>query len=243
MQKVLIADSCEDFSLVLSGALRAKFRVESCADGGHALELLRSIRPDVLIMDLVLPNVHGFEILRTIREESLCSAVIITGYFFSDFVLESLRRYSVDYVTLKPCSIQAVTDRVEELCAGLYPAQARKPDPHSAVSSILLALNMPTHKKGFRYSRLGVMMLAEDPGLQVTKEVYPFIAKEFGTSKTAVEKAIRSAIDSAWSSRNNDLWRQYFTPAPNGLVPRPSNTQFLSRLADVLNMGQQQIAR
>lgn len=242
MQKVLIADHCEDFSLVLAGALRAKFQVETCSDGGRALELLRSFHPDVLIMDPMLPNVHGMDILRILKEESLCPAVIITGLFLSDYVLESLRRYPVAYVTLKPCSIQAIIDRVEDLCDGLRPAQVQQPDPHCAVSSILLALNMPTHKKGFRYSRMGVLMLAEDPSRQVTKEVYPVIAKEFGTSSTAVEKAIRSAIESAWQTRDNDLWRQYFTPAPNGQVPRPTNTQFLSRLADAVNMGQRKIA-
>lgn len=243
MQKILIADNCEDFSLVLSGGLRARFRVETCGDGARALELLRSFRPDVLIMDPMLPNVHGMDILRILKDEELCSAVIIAGRFLSDYVLESLRRYPVAYVTLKPCSIQAIIDRVEDLCAGMAPAQVQQPDPHCAVSSILLALGMSTHKKGFRYCRMGVLMLAEDPSRQVTKEIYPVIAREFGTSSTAVEKAIRSAIDSAWSQRSNELWRQYFTPASSGQVPRPTNTEFLSRLADALEMGQRRLAR
>lgn len=243
MQKILIADNCEDFSLVLSGALRARFRVETCGDGARALELLRSFRPDVLIMDPMLPNVHGMDILQTLKEESLCSAVIIAGRFLSDYVLESLRRYPVAYVTLKPCSIQSLIDRVEDLCAGLEPAQIHQPDPHCAVSSILLALGIPTHKKGFRYCRMGVLMLMEDPSRQLTKEVYPVIAKEFATSSTAVEKAIRSAIETAWSERSNELWRQYFTAASSGQVPRPTNTEFLSRLADALEMGQRKLAR
>lgn len=242
MQKVFIADHCEDFSLVLAGTLRAKYRVETCPDGAKSLTLIRSSRPDVLIMDLMLPNTSGMDILKAVKEERLCSAVIITGRFFSDYMLECLRRYPVDYVTMKPCAIQSITDRVEELCAGMHPNQAQQPDPHCAVSSMLLALNIPTHKKGFRYCRHGILMLAEDPGQQVTKEVYPVIAKQFGTSKTAVEKAIRSAIDSAWESRNDDLWRQYFTPAPNGQIPKPTNTQFLSRLADAVAVGQHKIA-
>ena len=242
MQKVFIADYSEDFSLVLAGALRAKYRVEICHDGAEALERIRSTRPDVLIMDLMLPNTSGIDILRAVKEESLCRAVIVTGRFFSDYVLESLRRYPVDYVTMKPCAIQSILDRVEELCAEIQPDAAQQPDPRCAVSSMLLALNMPTNKKGFRYCRQGILMLAEDPGRQVTKVVYPAIAKQFGTTKTAVEKAIRSAIDTAWENRNEELWRQYFLSASNGRIPRPTNNQFLTRLADTIALEERRFA-
>lgn len=238
MQKVFIADHCEDFSVVLTGALRARFQVEVCPDGTRALELIRASRPDVLILDLMLPGTPGMDILRAVREEQLCAAVIITSRFFSDYVLESLQRLHVDYAVRKPCAMQSIIDRVEELCAGINPTQTHQPDPHCAVSSILLSLGMPTNRKGFRYCRQAVLMMADDPSAQVTKEIYPTIGKQCGTSKTAVEKAIRSAIDTAWENRNNDLWRQYFVPAPNGQVPRPTNAQFLTRIADAIAMGQ-----
>lgn len=238
MQKIFIADYSEEFSLVLAGALRAKYQVETCRDGGASLESIRAWRPDVLITDLMLPNLPGLEILRAVQQEGLCQAVIVTGRFFSDYVLELLGQYRVDYVTMKPCTIRSILDRVDELCESLSQEVRPAPDPHCAVSSMLLALNLSTHKKGFRYCRQGIMMLATHPGQQVTKEVYPALAKEFSTSKTAVEKAIRSAIDTAWESRNEELWRQYFSPAPTGQVPRPTNSQFLSRLADALALEQ-----
>lgn len=243
MQKVFIADHSEDFSSILAGALRAKYQVETCTDGNKSLALIRASRPDVLIMDLMLPNTAGMDILKIVRDEALCSAVIITGRFFSDFLLECLQRYAVDYVTLKPCSIPSITDRVDELCAGIRQDPAQQPDPHCAVSSMLLALNVATHKKGFRYCRQGILILAEDPTRQVTKEVYPAIAKQYGTSKTAVEKAIRSAIDSAWESRSNELWRQFFPMTPGGQIAKPTNTQFLTRLADSVSIGQRAAER
>lgn len=234
MQKVFIADHSEDFSMVLTGALQSKYQVEVCGDGAQVLERLRAFGPDVLILDLMLPGIPGLDLLRTVRQEQLCPAVIITSRFISDHVLECLQRLRVDYVLRKPCSIQSILDQVEELCSELIPNRAHQPDPHCVVSTILLALNVSTHKKGFRYCRQGILMLAEDPGAQVTKEIYPAIAKQFGTSNTAVEKAIRSAIDSAWENRANDLWRQYFTPASNGQIVKPTNTQFLSRIADTV---------
>ena len=243
MQKVFIADQSEDFSLVLTGALQAKYQVAFCLDGAEALAQIRDFRPDVLILDLMLPGLSGMDLLRTVRQEQLCPAVIITSRFISDYVLEALERLRVDYVLRKPCAVQSVLEQVEELCAGLTPSRAHQPDPHCVVSSILLALNVSTHQKGFRYCRQGILMLAQDPGTQVTKVIYPTIAKQYGTSSTAVEKAIRSAIDSAWENRANELWRQYFTSAPNGQIPKPTNTQFLTRIADTIAISQRSACR
>lgn len=243
MQKVFIADHNEDFALILAGALRARFQVETCPDGTRALERLRAEHPDVLILDLMIPGVSGMELLKAARSEQLCSIVIVTSGFFSDYVLEALQRYRVDFVARKPCTIQSITDRLDDMVAVSGASLTTAPDPCSTVSSILLALNVPTHRKGFRYCRMGILLCAQDPGQQVTKEIYPAIAKEFSTSKSAVEKAIRSAIDAAWENRNDSLWRQFFPPAPNGQIPKPTNTQFLSRLADALDCSQERIAR
>ena len=234
MQKLLIADSSEEFSLVLVGSLRTSFQVESCTDGNQALDLLRTLRPDLLLLDLMMPGLDGLDILRIVKEESLCRCVIVTSAFASDYLLEAIRELPVDYFYRKPCSVASIVDRISDLSARLGPGCAQ-PDPHCAVSSTLLALNIPTHKKGFRYARCGILVLAKDPDQQITKEVYPAIAREFGTSTTAVEKAIRSAIDSAWESHNPVVWRQYFQPSATGQIPRPTNTQFLTRLADVMS--------
>ena len=243
MRKVFIVDPNEDFSTILAGALRAQFQVEVYSDGTRALERIRGVHPDVVILDLLVPGIPGLELLKTIRAERLSPAVVVTSDFLSDFVVNALQRYQADYVIRKPCSISSITDLLEEILAGAETALPQAPEPDSAVSSILLALNMPSHRKGFRYCRMGILLCAEDPSRQVTKEIYPVIAKQFRTSNTAVEKAIRSAIDAAWKNRNDNIWRQYFPAAANGQIPKPTNTQFLFRLADAMEMGQQRIAR
>lgn len=242
MQKVFIADHNEDFSLILAGALRARFQVETCPDGARALERIRAERPDVLILDLMLPGVPGIELLKFVRTEHLCSVVIVTSLFFSNYLLEALQRYQVDYAARKPCSIQSIVGMVEDILAGSDAAAPTAPDPQNTVTSMLLALNIPSHRKGFRYCRMGILMCSEDPNVQMTKNVYPTIGKEFNTSKLAVEKAIRAVIETAWEKRDDKLWRQYFQPAPNGQIPKPTNTQFLFRLADALEMCRDRMA-
>ena len=243
MQKVFIADHNEDFSMILAGALRARFQVEACPDGARALERLRCAHTDVLILDLMIPGMQGLELLKAVRTEGLCSMVLVTSPFFSNFVMDALQRYQVDYAARKPCSVESIIDLLDDMLAVPEMPVPVAPDGESVVTGMLLALNVPSHRKGFRYCRMGILMCAQDPTLQVTKEVYPVIAKEFGTSKLAVEKAIRGVVEAAWKNRSGNLWRQYFPAAPNGQIPRPTNTQFLFRLADALEMGQQRISR
>ena len=242
MQKVFIADHNEDFSLILAGALRARFLVEICPDGAQALERLRASHPDLLILDLMIPGISGMDLLKYVRTEQLCSAVVVTSQFFSPYLLDALQRYQVDYAARKPCTVQSIVDLLEDILSLPAPVPA-PPDPGNAVTSMLLALNIPSHRKGFRYCRMGILMCAEDPSVQMTKSVYPFIAKECSTSKLAVEKAIRAIIEAAWRNRNDSIWRQYFPPAPNGQIPKPTNTQFLFRLADALETGRDRMAR
>lgn len=234
MQKVVIADPSDSFSVLLAGALQTQYMVEVYRDGAELVSNLRRFRPDVLVLDLMLPNVCGFNVLKAVKQESLCSSVVVTSRFYSDHILDHLKLYPVAFAARKPCPVDAVVDAVRELCDSLVESGNHSDDPHCAAAGMLLALGMHTNKKGFTYCRDSILLLAEDPGKQVTKEIYPVLAKEYATTATAVEKAIRAAIDSAWESRYEEIWRMYFRTAPDGSVPRPTNTQFLSRLSQVI---------
>lgn len=237
MHRIIIADQSEDFTQVLSGALRSRFLVEVCTDGRAALELLRRNGADALVLDLMIPGLDGMELLKLVRQEKLSGATIVTSPFLSDYIVSALSRCGVDYAALKPCSVSSLAERVEELCAGLE-EDGEETDPHCVVTSILLALGLRTNKKGFRYIRDSVLMLAQEPGLQVTKNVYPDVGKPTGANSQSVEKAIRTAIAAAWEERDNDIWRLYFTAAPDGQVPRPTNSVFLTRLADIVAVSE-----
>ena len=243
MQKVFIVDQNEDFSTILAGALRARFQVETCPDGARALERIRAERPDVLILDLMISGMPGMDLLKAVRTEGLCPVVMVTSRFFSPYVMDALQRYQVDYAVRMPCPIDSLIERLEDMLEVSEAVVPTAPDPANLLTGMLLALNVPSHRKGFLYCRMGIRMCAQDPTLQVTKEVYPAIAKEYGTSNLAVEKAIRAVIEVAWENRNDSLWRQYFPPAPNGKIPKPTNTQFLFRLADAMEVGQHRMAR
>lgn len=231
MHRVILADQSGDFSTLLSGALQSRFQVEVCDSGLQLLERLRRGRADVLILDLMMSGTDSLHLLEIVRREDLASAVIVTSLFYSDYLARCLPRYGVDYAVRKPCSISGLVQRVEELCEDLT---LPEPDTHCAVTAILLSMGFQTSKKGFRYIRESILLLSRDPALQITKTVYPQVAKACGVNPCGVEKAIRAAIASAWASRDDALWRLYFPAAPGGQVCRPTNSAFLTRIADAL---------
>lgn len=237
MRRVIIADPSDEFCSILAGTLRSRFLVEVFTDSTQALSRLRETGADLLILDLMLRDPDGMELLKIARQESLASSVMVTSLFYSGYIARSLARYRVDYALTKPCSVSALALHAEELC-GCLSDEPEEADPHCAVSGVLLALGFQTHRKGFRLARESILLLLQDPTLQVTKTVYPQVGRRFGINPGAVEKSVRTAIAAAWESRDDRVWRRYFPAAPNGQIPRPTNTEFLTRIADALSAGQ-----
>lgn len=240
--KLLIADGNEEFRLALADALQGAYRVRCCCDGKQALELLRSYRPDVFVLDLMLPELDGISLLQMAVKEHICPMVLATTRFQSDYILESIDRLGVGYLMLKPCDIRATAARVGDLSRKLNPPSVTQPDPRAFVSSLLLSLGIPTKLRGYAYLREAVLLMVKDPGQSITKELYPAVGGLCGSNAIHVERSIRSAIASAWSRRDDRVWQMYFQACPDGSIPRPTNAAFISRLADSLNLSRENSA-
>lgn len=235
LTKILIVDANEEFRSALADELRPDHTVRTCGNGLQALELLRSVHPDFLVTDLMLPGLDGLSLMKTANQEGICPPTIATSTYFSQYAAKALEELNVEYMMLKPCQISALASRVDDLmCQSPAPVFCL-PSPYSAVTTVLLELGFPTSRKGFRYCREAILLLSADPGLQITKEIYPAVAKAYDTEPESVEKNIRDVITAAWQNRDDALWRRYLPIAPNGQIPRPSNSVFLTHLSEVLS--------
>ena len=230
MQRIVIADESEDFRLILTELLEDRYEVVCCADGAEALDQLRAENTDLIVLDLTMPGLDGMGLLKCIRHEGLASSVIVTGRLFSDYAMEALNSFRVDYAVQKPCSLKSLVERIDELC-GNFAEEECTFHPADAVEGILLSLGMNKRRLGFRYVREIVMMAYQNPNLQITKTAYPELAKLHGSTSESVEKAVRAAVHTAWESRNDAVWRRYFPVAPDGQIPRPTNTEFVTSIA------------
>ncbi len=234
MRKVLIADTSEHWRELLEQALGQDYLVRSCSDGQQALELAEQLRPDVLVMDLLLTGTDGLSVIRSLRERSDGPRIIVTGRYFSNFITTALERYQVDSLLLKPCTIQCIAEHVADVLSQGQEDQPVLQDPYDHITALLVRLGAPTSQQGFRFLRRGILLLMEDPGQQLTKSLYPALAEEFSTSPSNVEKALRTTVTTAWTRRRDEVWRVYFPQAPGGLIPKPTAGQFLVRLADAV---------
>ena len=234
LTKILIADSSEEFRLSLTEALRPNCAVHTCADGLQALELLRTWQPDFLVMDLALSGMDGLSVLQSAKAEGICPRVLVTASLLGDYVINALRQYDVVYMVLKPCLISVIAARIDDLICQYKPPLFFRPSPESVVSTALMELGMNASRGGYHYCIEAILMLAENPSLQVTKAVYPVIGKPRNSEGSSVEKSIRDAIFAAYANGKDEVWQRYFPAGPDGRVPRPSNRVFLSTLAEVL---------
>lgn len=233
-RKLLIADGTEEFRLALAEALQGAYYVRCCQDGQEALALLRSFRPDILVLDLMLPGLDGISLLQAAVSSGICPMVLATTRFRNDYIYEASDRLGVGYLMVKPCDIRATVARIGDLSQRIRQPLVSQPDPRTHVSNLLLSLGIPTKLRGYAYLREAILLIVQKPDQSITKELYPTVASLCGDRGKNIERAIRSAIEKAWNQRDDRIWQMYFPPGPDGIISRPTNAAFISRLADSL---------
>lgn len=242
-QTLLIADSSDEFRSTLISALQGNYRILSCRTGKEALEILGQTQPDILILDLMLPELDGISLLQAISVSGIHPTVLATTRLANDYVVEATTRLGVAYLMVKPCDIRAIVSRVRDLCSNRPRPSLSAPDKRTHVSNLLISLGISTKLRGYSYLREAILLVGSNPLQSVTKELYPSIARQFNCSSTQVERSIRNAIQGAWNQRSDSIWAQLFQPDEHGQILRPSNATFITHLADRMVLDQVQMAQ
>jgi len=245
MLKLLIADAGEEFCQALTDRVRGTYRIRICQEGHQTLDTLLSFKPDLVVLDMMLPGLDGVTILEALHHSGLHPTVLAVSKWFNDYTICNAIRYGVRYMMTKPCDVKAVAARLKDLAEQVDPAEIAAPDLRTVVSNILLELGFSTKLQGYGFLREAILEMTENPGQSVTKILYPAVGKICGATKTQVERSIRSAINKAWDRRNENLWRLYFPASSDGTVRHPSNAVFIAAIADRISMerGMQQMCK
>ena len=110
---VLVVEDDEETRRVIARELGARgYRVEQAADGGSALESWELHRPDVVLLDLGLPDIDGLSVINRIRREATTPIVILSGRYEEREKVEALERGADDYVT-KPFGLDELNARLK----------------------------------------------------------------------------------------------------------------------------------
>ena len=243
---VFIADSAEEFCSGLSNALMCAdgFIVAGTAnDGEQTIRMVNQLKPQILVLDLMLSKKDGLSLLKTISAWERRPAVVATSGFMTDYVASAAAGLGVAYLILKPCDLQALVDRLEELCLdSSRPLVARRPAAQQSiealVTGIIHEIGVPAHIKGYQYLREAIIIAVGDMDVinAITKVLYPQVAKTFQTTPSRVERAIRHAIEVAWDRGDLDTLQRFFGYTVSNTKGKPTNSEFIALIADKLQL-------
>ncbi len=243
---VIIADNTEEFCNSLSVALQQAngFQVLGIAtDGEQAVRLVAERKPDVLVLDLMLPKRDGISVLKALSTMERPPVTLATSGFVTEYVATAAANLGVKYLMLKPCDMSALVERLEEIRGGESPRKtlSHRPDKASIetmVTGIIHEIGVPAHIKGYQYLREAIIIAVHDMDVinAITKVLYPQVAKAFQTTPSRVERAIRHAIEVAWDRGDLDTLQRFFGYTVSNTKGKPTNSEFIALIADKLQL-------
>ena len=226
--------------------------VREAGNGAEALKLLSEEPFDIMISDIIMPQMDGYALLEEMRRRSLPShpqTIVVSALSRDDFVTRAIELGATFYM-VKPFDMRHLMSHIRDLSGGkIKPAGAAAPAPRESqnrrvqtlderLGSLFLTIGIPAHIKGYQFLRQAVKMVVEDPDRinRITKELYPGIARHFGTSASKVERAIRHAIEVAWNRGRIETLNTAFGCKVCTPEDKPTNGEFIAMIADKLSM-------
>lgn len=210
-------------------------------DGESALPQILDTCPDYLIISLILSGSDGLGIIKKVREKNEAIKIIALSALIRDEIVNMAFSVGADYFMAKPCNFDLLKQVLNLLEQKSTPENFKKEVKTSMTSSldekiskIFISVGIPPHIKGYGFLREGVKLAIEFPEVinNITKMLYPKISAKYGTSPSKVERAIRHAIEVAWSrgrieNINNILGVQAYVNSQ-----KPTNGEFIALVAD-----------
>lgn len=226
--------------------------IGTATNGRDCLEMLEEMEPDVLILDIIMPHIDGLAVLNTLRteRESYPNVIMLTA-FGQEEVMKKAVDLGASYFILKPFDLENLGYQVRQVqgigvASAVIPSntnkgnrkEKKKKDLESSITNIIHEIGVPAHIKGYMYLREAITMVYNDIELlgSITKVLYPDIAKAFNTTASRVERAIRHAIEVAWSRGNIESISALFGYTVNISKAKPTNSEFIAMVADRLRL-------
>ena len=244
--RILLADDDNTFCAKLNAAFQSteNFEVADIVeDGKKALAAVKELRPDLLLLNPVLPELDGISVLNQLRNEEITVSSIVISSFFSEQISAECSALGVDLLLRKPIDAPIARARILLWSHFRHLQNTNKIENENKsletlVTEVMRRIGVPTNIKGYQYLRVAIMMTTKKMELinAITKELYPSIAKQFNTKPSRVERAIRHAIESTWNRGDIDALQSFFGYTVSSLKGKPTNSEFISMIADHLRL-------
>ncbi len=244
---VYLVDSGSDYRHICTENLtRLGFCViGSTGDGQEALSDIVRLGPDIVLTDLWFPGLDLTALIREVKRQmkSAPQFLLVTG-IADKRLLEEAFAAGVSNCMIKPFEYENLAEKIRFTLSRTATSTAAEPahdpaaDLEAHVTRIIHQVGIPAHIKGYRYLRHAIMMVVRDSRIinEVTKTLYPTIAREFDTTSSRVERAIRHAIEVAWDRGDVDVLNSFFGYTIQTTKGKPTNSEFIAMIADHLRL-------
>lgn len=262
MQKeitVTIADDNMDFAQILNKFLSSQEGIKVLGmvhNGEDAVKMIEELEPDIALLDVIMPQLDGIGVLEKldIINKPRKTKFMLLSAVGQDAITQRALTLGAQYYMIKPFDLEILVERIREIYTGLienvpspeniikspYISIMKKEEEsvESLVTKIMHEVGVPAHIKGYQYIREAIILAIDDIEAvnSITKILYPTLAKKFKTTPSRVERAIRHAIEVAWTRGEMDINNQMFGNTISATKGKPTNSEFIAMIADKLRL-------
>ena len=256
---IAIADDNQQTLNLLNDILEgeADFNIVGKADNGEdAYDMILKTNPDVVLLDVIMPRMDGISVMEKVKGNSQNEKIpsfIMVSAAGSENITEDAFQLGANYYIMKPFTKEIIIDRVRKVGQrrkGIVYQDLKRVKPYlnkmeyiaqnleNDVTQMLHEIGIPAHINGYRYLMDAIVTCVADQEtlISVTKVLYPTIAKKHLTTPSRVERAIRHAIEVAWSRGKMDTINELFGYTVSTGKGKPTNSEFIALIADKIRL-------
>lgn len=206
-------------------------------------------------MDIIMPKLDGLGVMERINQDTNIKkpAFIVVSAVSQEKMTEDAFALGADYYILKPFDNETIVNRIKKTRTAANQRSFSKMRKQSTyedqkdymeknletdVTNIIHEVGVPAHIKGYQYLRDAIIMSVGDMEMlnSITKILYPTIAKHHQTTPSRVERAIRHAIEVAWSRGKMDTIEELFGYTVSNGKGKPTNSEFIALISDKIRL-------
>lgn len=220
MIKVLIVDDNELSRDMLRESLQDEediVIVDTASDGMDAALKIEELRPDIVLVDLVMPRLDGIGLVKKIKDEmenEAPSFIMISGVS-DEIAIKRAFSNGISYYIIKPYNTEELVALIKELGNSvkqennsiIINTDNNKKTKLKKIFELLNAYGMSSRLKGYDYIVKAVEMALEEKNISsaMTKQLYYTLSREFDTSYGSIERNIRYAIQKGFDKASSNL--------------------------------------
>lgn len=255
---VAIADDNERILQLLGDILESDSEINvvgKAKNGEEAYELIKREEPDVMLLDIIMPKIDGLTVMEKVNKDNTIKkhpAFIVMSAVGQEAITDDAFNLGASYYIMKPFNNDMVLNRIKHIknTMGRKVLDTRKINAYESkneyiernleadVTNIIHEIGIPAHIKGYQFLRDAIIMSVNDMEMlnSITKILYPTIAKMHQTTPSRVERAIRHAIEVAWSRGRIETIDELFGYTVSTGKGKPTNSEFIALIADKIRL-------